>query len=396
MATTLHYKWREETIAQWFRTGVSLHGHTMNSHESLGFFPALMEKVTPFAALLDRAKNRYKKNYGAEIDFRKSYWTSPVSPAAAFALEAKQLQDEGFEPLVSLTDHNEIAAPEALAAAHGASAPISLEWTAPYGRAVFHIGVHNLPRAHARTISEELRAYSAKPHPRALTDILHRLNQDPTTLLVLNHPLSDQGQIGHEIHASVVKRFLKEHGHSIHALELNAFQRWEMNQRVVAIADKTGHPLVAGGDRHAFEPSGIVNLTNVRTFDEFVREIREKKQSDVLLLSQCRESIVVRYAKSVSELLADHENLPGRVHWHDRVFCAMPDGTTRSIAELAPPGSPLLAKVNRYLKVLGFVKDTIVLPISPFFAFTKEATITPPATSLEFLRTLMRSEAKDI
>jgi len=53
--TRLRFLWRENGFARQFRTGVSLHRHTMHSLESLGFIPRYAEAVPPLASLIHSA-----------------------------------------------------------------------------------------------------------------------------------------------------------------------------------------------------------------------------------------------------------------------------------------------------------------------------------------------------
>ncbi|HEX4104014.1 MAG TPA: hypothetical protein VHZ04_00860 [Candidatus Paceibacterota bacterium] len=375
MATNFHYKWRRSSRREKFLTGVSLHGHTWHSKENLGFLPDFAEKVSPFARLLARAEASHEKKWGEGIDYRYAYWTSPISPEDAYLLEAKQVEKENLSPLVSLSDHDETAANEELIDIHKKNVPISLEWSVPYKKFIFHVGVHNLPRAKSASLLAEMRAFTAKPDGKVLADILARLHKIPEVLIVLNHPLTDQGRIGREIPVPVVDEFLAHYGKWMHALEVNALQSWETNRRVMVIAERIGLPLISGGDRHGLEPSGMINLTNARTFQEFVHEIRDEKKSDILLMPQSRKSLFVRYAGQISEIVDRYPALKGREFWHDRVFYTGKDGVTRSLTEMSAPDSPSLAAVNQYLKLLDLAMAGFVKPISPFLARTKESDI---------------------
>jgi hypothetical protein len=290
MATNFYYAWKKHPQREKFKTGVSLHGHTWHSKENLGFLPDFAEKVTPFARMLARAEKDHKKKWGTPIDWHRAYWTSPVSPEAAFTLEEKQVERLALAPLIALSDHDEIAANHMLAQMYAKKdIPLSLEWTVPYKGMVFHVGVHNLPPAQSAAILEELRAWTAAPDEKALGDIFARLHNIPEVLLVLNHPFTDQGRIGHEIPEPLVKEFLGHYGRWIHAVEANALQSWETNRRVILLGEKNGLPVISGGDRHGFEPSGMINITSAPTFSAFVHEIRDKKRATYFL---CRRAAI--------------------------------------------------------------------------------------------------------
>ena len=63
-----------------------------------------------------------------------------MSPAQAVGLESGQIEDLGLEPLVSLTDHDNIdAALELRATLEGRRTPISVEWSVPWRGAEMHL-----------------------------------------------------------------------------------------------------------------------------------------------------------------------------------------------------------------------------------------------------------------
>jgi hypothetical protein len=369
-STEFLYRWRKggtpETLPKKFTTGVSLHSHTWHSHESLAFLPNAIQKMYFLPVLLRWAERRYKKAWKGDFDYSKGYWTSPVPPAAARALEAGQIENLGLRTLVSLTDHDTLTAHAA--APELSNDPISFEWTAPYKKAVFHIGVHNLPPADAPRAFESMQAYTndASHHDDdTLGNILMEVAALPGTLIVFNHPLSDQGRIGFEIHESRVKEFLAKHHRALHALEANALQPWDMNRRVATMAAQADLPVIAGGDRHGFEPNGAVNLTNAATFEEFADEIRKEKRSTVLFMSQTKRSLALRYAENVKVVMSDYPELTGRWSWHDRVFYHCPDGITRSFSEMIGR-SAALGAMDLAMGALG-VATYAIRPLTPIF-----------------------------
>ena len=46
--------------------------------------------------------------------------------------------------------------------------PVSVEWTVPYERSFFHVGVHNIPRNAARYWMYSMAEYTASPRVGAL------------------------------------------------------------------------------------------------------------------------------------------------------------------------------------------------------------------------------------
>jgi len=125
------------------------------------------------------------------VDFERAYWTPPVTPRQALALEAKQIEEAlGLSSIISLTDHDTIEAPSLLRLIPQApSVPLSLEWSVPFRGTVFHLGIHNLPEGKAAGIMTDLAAYTLDPDNQRLTELLSSLDQDPDVLIVFNHPL---------------------------------------------------------------------------------------------------------------------------------------------------------------------------------------------------------------
>jgi hypothetical protein len=367
MLTKFYYAWKGSFPKDQFSTGVSLHGHTWHSLESLAFLPGVAEKISPLRRIISWTEKRYERKWHESFDYAKGYWTSPVSPEMAYALEANQIKTLGLRPLVSLTDHDVITACEELVSQKHHDLPTSCEWTAPYKDAVLHIGVHNIPAAEGSRIIEELRAYTAQPDPQALKAILANINAFPESLVVLNHPLSDQGRIGFEIHEPLVREFLEASTGLVHALEVNALQPWRINRRVTKIADNLGLPIISGGDRHGFEPNGAINLTNAKNFPEFVHEIREEKKSSVLFMPQCRKSLIHRYAENVEFILGEYPDLPGRTFWYDRIFYQCPDGVTRPLREMINTHNRAVKATDAFVGFLGLA-NRAVRPISSALA----------------------------
>jgi hypothetical protein len=232
-----------------FNAGVSLHCHTYHSKELLTFIPRYVAKVPILARLFKNELERYLTLHGSTIDFGQAYWTPPVSPRQVFELETLQIEKELCLPaLVSITDHDDIEAGLHLQVLDGANrVPISLEWTVPYGRGFFHLGIHNLPPESVTETARELKRYTDQTaDAMKLADLLAMLNESPETLIVLNHPLWDIESIGAQEHNHALRGFLDEHGSRIHALEINGFRSWRENQTVLRLADELELPAVTG------------------------------------------------------------------------------------------------------------------------------------------------------
>ena len=364
--TRIHAVW-EKKVRPAYATGVSLHGHTWESHENLGFLPSAIKKTYVLPHLMRILEERYRQKWNDDIDYNRGYWTSPISPDTAYFIESQQIRNEGMEPIVSITDHDEIAACNG----HGV---VSLEWTAPYEAAIFHIGIHNLAADKAKDLLERLRGITATAEndPKAAGDhavrnILDEVVADPGTLIVLNHPFVDQGRIGHTMHEATVRKFLERHRSVIHALEINALQPHAVNDRVATLGKAIDLPLVAGGDRHAFEPNGAINLTNATTFDEFAQEIRNEKRSSILLMTHYRERLAWRYTRNIEAIMDDYPVLGPRAYWHDRVFYRCPDGIVRSLTEMTAGKESIVARTtNKIVGVIELVNHlTATVPVPP-------------------------------
>jgi hypothetical protein len=340
--STVSYLWRDKDAARGFRTGVSLHGHTNQSHETLDFLANLGNQYPLIRPFLTRLETRSQSMHGVRIDYAASYWTPPMTPKLAFDLESKQIEDLGLASMVSLTDHDNIRAPMLLRTVPSArQIPVSVEWSAPYGGVQdFHLGIHNLPSARAAEWMRTLAEYTAKPSEKRLTEILAALNEEPNVLVVFNHPLWDLFLVGQEKHAFLVNEFLLRNGNYLHALELNGLRHWEENRRVRSLAEKWNMLLISGGDRHGVEPNGNINLTNAASFTEFVHEIRREKRSNMLFMPQYAQPWKHRLLQSTLDAIRTYPDFPqGSRTWDERVYHPDAQGVVRPLSEIWPRGS---------------------------------------------------------
>jgi len=323
---SVQYLWKSPRAATGFSTAVSLHSHTLHSKESLDFIPRALGKVAPARAILHAFEDWHRRSYGRAIPFDRLFWRPPLHPRAAYELEARQNRETlGLDPLVSLTDHDNLDACVELRALN-IPVPFSHEWTVPYENTVFHIGVHNLAADDAFPLFEEMESVTRQRTPEKLGPVLAALHSRPGVLVVLNHPLNNELKTGFREHARLLRRFLAEHAAHLHALELNGLQPAGHNRRVAQIAAALNLPVISGGDRHCTEPNANVNLTNAASFAEFVEEIRRERLSRVLFLPQYRESIPCRYLEFISQALAIYPEFAGRERWLDRIFKQTDEG----------------------------------------------------------------------
>ena len=339
---TVHFLWTEPQITNRFPTAVSLHSHTDRSQEFLSSIPKYAERNALIGLAVARISTAYRKFAGKPLDFHRSYYAPPVAPAAAYRLEALQIEAMNMSPIVSITDHDTIEAPKQLQSfVDPATLPTSFEWTVPFGRSYFHLGIHNLPRDRADEIFCELQqvhcgyckaaritcvgTHDARCLPN-VGNLLEYVASIPHALIVLNHPLWDVGGFGDSGHRELLTSFLSRHGEFIHALELNGLRTWNENRDVMALASKWCLPVISGGDRHGNEANAVVNLTKAVSFSQFAEEIRNDAKSVVLFLRQYQQPLAFRKLRVAWDVLKTSTTNTGTQKWSDRIFVPWIDG----------------------------------------------------------------------
>ncbi len=331
-----------------YTTGVSLHSHTSLSEESLTFLNKMAREIPVLRLLFEGCERRTFARHGLKLDFLAGNWRPPLVPKMAFELETRQIQERlGLNALVSITDHDTIQGPMLLRTiASSRHIPVSVEWSVPYKETEFHLGVHNLPSERGQQWMRRFADYTAAPEPAELTSILRGLHALPNVLLVLNHPLWDLYAIGQEQHERCVGDFMVEHGACMHALELNGLRNLKENREVVKLAQRWNQLLISGGDRHGLEPNAVLNLTNAGTFNEFVHEIRVRKQSHVLFMEQYAAPWEQRILRSTLDAVRNFPQFSkGWQRWDERAFHPDAQGNMRTMAELWPSGkAPFLLR----------------------------------------------------
>lgn len=330
-----YFQWTGEKSSSRFHTGVSLHSHTLHSRESLDFIYQTAKHSRLLQWALRRGEARYKAIHGTDLDLRRGWWTPPLAPRDAYSVEFDQINAMGLTPIVSLTDHDDIEAPMSLQAIDASrEIPVSVEWTVPFRRSFFHVGVHNLPPDRARSAMARLSAFTLSPEESALRDILADLHATPGTLMVFNHPFWDEFGTGPDQHQAAMLALLSQCGEYIHALELNGLRPGRENRDVVRLAREWKKPFISGGDRHVLEPNALLNVSNASNFSEFVDEIRSG-WSDVLVMSHYRTSYSIRVFHNLLDVFRTYENHGmGWKNWADRVFYTRENETVASLAQI--------------------------------------------------------------
>lgn len=342
------------------KTGVSMHCHTLHSKETLDFIPFYARKIPIISYIWKRECRRFLRREGKPPDFTKGFWSPPLSPEEVYLSELNQIRNLNLEAMVSITDHDCIAANLELNEQKPSQpVPVSLEWTTPFGEAYFHIGVHNLPPENASEITRRLLDYTNRnePNNKTLHELFEMLHEFPGVLIVLNHPVWDIEMIGNERHLNLLADFIAKHGQWIHALEVNGFRDWAENQLVMEMAKDLGFPLISGGDRHCLHPNTIINLTDSTNFAEFVEEIRIDKYSRIIVKPEYLEPLTYRQIRSISQIVKDYPEFPsGRVKWLERVRFDTGNG-------LLPLSTHWNGGVPVWLRLALFFLNTVKHPV---------------------------------
>jgi hypothetical protein len=340
--STISYLWRDQNASRGFRSGVSLHSHTNQSRETLDFLANFGNQYPMMRPVISRLERRAVQNHGFKVNYASSYWTPPMTPKLAFDLERRQIESLDVAPMVSLTDHDSIAAPMLLRTVPSARhIPVSVEWSAPYGGVQsFHLGIHNLPSSHAQRWMETFKEFTRSPNDARLTEILAALSEEPNVLVVFNHPMWDLYLVGKEKHVILVNQFIEQNGTYLHAIELNGLRHWDENRAARRLAEKWNMLMISGGDRHGVEPNANINLTQAASFTEFVHEIRYEKRSNILFMPQYAEPWKHRILQSAIDAVRHYPEFPqGSRTWDERVYHPDMSGVVRPLSELWPDGN---------------------------------------------------------
>ena len=364
--TSISYLWLNAKAAHGFRSGISLHGHTSMSRESLAFIPRLSDRSALIRRIMTWADQRSERTTGIRPDYASSFWTPPMTPRLAFELEQTQIEEKlQLEGLVSLSDHDDVRAPLELRSLHSTEQiPISLEWTVPFGATTFHLGIHNLPAEREAEWTARMVSYretTEEERPKLLTLLLAELNAEPDVLIIFNHPLWDLYRIGQQRHDSLVNEFLTENHGFLHALELNGLRTWSENHKVSRLATRWEMLAISGGDRHGLEPNANINLTHATSFAEFVSTVRKERISHVLFMPQYAEPWKYRILRSTLDAIRDYPHLPeGSKYWDQRVYAPDSKGKVQPLSHLWVDG-----RVPDYIRlILNAIRLMDTRPVS--------------------------------
>jgi hypothetical protein len=248
--------------------------------------------------------------------------------------------------MVSLSDHDNLEASTLLRLnPEMKTLPISVEWTVPFGAAVFHIGIHNMPSSIATELMSELARCTESSDENEIKRLIAELQDIPSLLLVFNHPVWNFTGIPRELFNFELKRFLKSVGAGLHAFELNGMRSHQENHRVIRLAAEWSQIVVSGGDRHACEANAMLNLTNATDFAEFVQEVRIGRRSTILMMPQYNDPLNWRFFRGFADVVRDYPEHPrGQRQWDERTFHPNLAGEILPLKQLWPNGSPGVLK----------------------------------------------------
>jgi len=353
----VYFQWQKNSLPP-FRTGVSLHSHTLHSQESLDFIERATANTPWLSGAIRKQKAKYRAAKGCELDLKRAWWTPPLSARQAWDLECSQIERAlGLDALVSISDHDNIDAGINLHALEEMrDCPISIEWTIPFRSTFFHIGVHNLPVDSANEMARAMNEFTENPVEAKIGEMLAWVGAAPETLVILNHPMWDENHVGEAEHTEAVTSFLDALVPFIHALELNGLRPWPENQKAAQLAERFGLPVISGGDRHGREPNACLNLTNASSFAEFVAEVRGDGWSDVVFMPQYRETLKMRILDNMCDIIEDDPNHAlGWVKWSDRVFYLTDEGVDKSLTEFFS-GRNFPGVINRFVSLMALAR----------------------------------------
>jgi hypothetical protein len=346
---------KNRDIQSKFRSGVSLHGHTKHSLERLSFLGRFLREHRLLRHWIAKQARRCEQASGIKLDFDRAYWTPPLTAQLAHALETRQIESIGLCPMVSLSDHDNIRASTLLRQVpETENTPISVEWTVPFGKTEFHVGVHNMPGAIADDLMSIMTDCAIKADDQHTTDLIAELQLIPSLLLVFNHPVWNFHGIAQDVFDFELDRFLQSNCRHFHAFEINGMRSRHENHAVIQLAAKWNQILVSGGDRHACEPNALLNLTNATVFPEFIDEIRNRKQSTLLVMPQYSEPLAWRLFRSFSDVIREYPGRPqSERKWDQRTFHPDLAGNMAPLSELWPKGAPSFLRKLLALSVMA-------------------------------------------
>jgi hypothetical protein len=154
-----------------------------------------------------------------------------------------------------------------------------------------------------------------------ILELFAELTATPGVLVVFNHPLWNFYNIPADRFMYELTRFLESGNRYVHAFELNGMRSHAENRAALRLASEWDQLMISGGDRHGCEPNASINLTNAADFAEFVAEVREGRQSTVMVMPQYAAPLCWRLYRNFTHVIAEYPGHPeGRRRWDERTF----------------------------------------------------------------------------
>ena len=96
MSSRIHLQWKDGTVVSRFRSGVSLHSHTLHSRENLDFIYRAAIQAPLLAGVIRYGERRYRQVHGTRLDLSRGWWTPPLGPHDAWLVEKEQIEELGL------------------------------------------------------------------------------------------------------------------------------------------------------------------------------------------------------------------------------------------------------------------------------------------------------------
>jgi predicted metal-dependent phosphoesterase TrpH len=225
--------------------------------------------MRPFRRLLQHA---FGLGAVRDLDYGQLCYHPPYRPDDVWRMETANAARLGAARLLlAITDHDEVAGGLELRLQHPEHASqlaLGEELSIWHDGALFHLGLSGLPADGLAELHGTLRSLAQQRRLDELFELLASVG----CLVVLNHPLIGWGGSGPD--AAPAAALLRRYGWAIDALEFNAMRSQAENRGVMALSQRTGKPLVGGGDSHLLLASAALCASQAATYAGFVAEVK--------------------------------------------------------------------------------------------------------------------------
>ena len=256
-----------------FCSVASFHNHSIHSTECLSSLNRVvaMPFMRPFSGILQKA---FGLGAITNLDYSDLQYNPPLTPTGVLQLEREGARQIGFHRFVfALTDHNRVSGClELLDKPSIETSQIGLgeELSVRFRDHLFHLGIVGLPADGLSSAHDRMQAAANKGRLEDLFEELHAMG----CLVILNHPLLSWN--GGGLESVPALPFLEQYGWAIDALEYNGMRSRRENDGAISLAQRTGKPLIGGGDSHFLTASSALSVSRyARSMAEYIREIKE-------------------------------------------------------------------------------------------------------------------------